>query len=169
MSGGQPSAGPPKSKTPDFTWRSFLAEAGIKAPFVDQYAAMLHKNNVDESLLADLSPEYLKSIGIKSIGHQIRILKRIKMTKGTKASKSPRPMSTFRQFSRSPSPFTRAFTVPRRQGSYTNRLLTRSLFAALPSWNTAAVSSTSSRNSGTVKAPSELLSLGSWGSSSFMS
>lgn len=161
MATGRPAEGPGKA---DFSWRSFLTDAGIQDPFRNQYAAMLNEAHMDETMIPTLTPDILGKIGIKSVGHQIRILKRIKVKSEVKTmNRPPKPSPYLSKFGGVRQ--MRRFPRPQQGSSITNHLLTRSLLAVLPSWSAADSELMARRRSGSTagalnkKAPSEILSL----------
>jgi len=61
-----------------FDWDLFLRSAGIPPSFIDHYVKLFEDANVDETLLDDLSEYWLDTLGIKSLGHKIKICKHAK-------------------------------------------------------------------------------------------
>jgi len=57
--------------------RNWLAELDL-----EQYAAAFENNHVDSDLLAELSEDDLKELGVTSLGHRKRLLRAIEMLKG---------------------------------------------------------------------------------------
>jgi len=148
MTDGRPTPdGSTKDKRSDFSWRSFLTDAGITDPYVDQYADMLTRAHLDEKGLTDLNPERLSTIGISRVGHQMRILRKAKASSSRSGNPRTRgPMGLRGKPQLHPS--FKAFRQQRKQPSLTSHLLTRSLMLVLPSWGESETQQMLSRRNG---------------------
>ena len=72
-------------------WKSLLESNGIPPPLAAQYASILSDNGISSSDVLDLDKLSLENIGIKLLGHQLKILRlgrpKIKQEEASQAGK----------------------------------------------------------------------------------
>ncbi|KAI9636713.1 uncharacterized protein MKK02DRAFT_26463 [Dioszegia hungarica] len=68
----------PKPRKPRFDWFAFFLEAGCSMDDCTRYAANFERDRIDETLLPDLEPSTLRSLGLKE-GDVIRVRKEIQV------------------------------------------------------------------------------------------
>lgn len=57
-------------------WKNeFISRTNLSPEFIDIYAESFEENHIDLSLLSELSDDVLQSLGVRSIGHRLQILK----------------------------------------------------------------------------------------------
>lgn len=79
---------PPKStreRRPTFDWFAFFLEAGCAMDDCTRYAANFERDRIDESILVDLDPPTMRSLGLRE-GDVIRVRKHIQVKYDKKAA-----------------------------------------------------------------------------------
>ncbi|CAJ0957096.1 unnamed protein product, partial [Mesorhabditis belari] len=59
-------------------WQAFFMEAGIPANIASRYAKAFEENRITKAMIGDLDKSTLAELGVKAVGDQIAILRRIK-------------------------------------------------------------------------------------------
>lgn len=78
---------------PEYDWFEFFLKAGVGPHQCERYAQNFLKDSMDESVLADISPETLRSLGLKE-GDILRVMRHLDTSLGRTGSKSkPRNVS----------------------------------------------------------------------------
>lgn len=78
---------------PEYDWFDFFLKAGVGPHQCERYAQNFLKDSMDESVLADISPETLRSLGLKE-GDILRVMRHLDTSLGRTGSKSkPRNVS----------------------------------------------------------------------------
>ncbi|KAJ5946211.1 hypothetical protein N7454_003050 [Penicillium verhagenii] len=72
---------------PEYDWFDFFLKAGVGHHQCERYAQNFLKNSMDESVLSDISPETLRSLGLKE-GDILRVMRHLDTTLGRTGSKS---------------------------------------------------------------------------------
>ncbi|KAJ5664741.1 Actin cytoskeleton-regulatory complex protein sla1 [Penicillium macrosclerotiorum] len=74
-------------KRPEYDWFDFFLKAGVGPHQCERYAQNFLKDSMDESILPDITPETLRSLGLKE-GDILRVMKYLDSTLGRTGSKS---------------------------------------------------------------------------------
>ena len=56
-----------------------------------QYEAAFRENEIDETVLASLTHETLKELGVKAVGHRLKLLDAIAALRDDRSAKAPPP------------------------------------------------------------------------------
>lgn len=70
----EPKKGPPKADGPEYDWFEFFLKAGVSPYQCERYAFNFNKDSMDESIVADITPEVLRTLGLKE-GDILRVMK----------------------------------------------------------------------------------------------
>jgi actin cytoskeleton-regulatory complex protein SLA1 len=70
----KPGASIQQSKQPDYDWFDFFLKAGVGPHQCERYAQNMNKDSMDESNLPDITPEVLRTLGLKE-GDILRVMK----------------------------------------------------------------------------------------------
>lgn len=66
-------------KKPDYDWFDFFLRSGVSPYQCERYSHNFNKDSIDEAILADLTPEILRNLGLKE-GDIIRVMKYLDTT-----------------------------------------------------------------------------------------
>ena len=69
-----PKRGPPKPDGPEYDWFEFFLKAGVSPYQCERYAFNFNKDSMDENILGDITPEVLRTLGLKE-GDILRVMK----------------------------------------------------------------------------------------------
>ncbi|KAJ5637252.1 hypothetical protein N7490_007131 [Penicillium lividum] len=72
---------------PEYDWFDFFLKSGVGHHQCERYAQNFLKDSMDESILPDISPETLRSLGLKE-GDILRVMRHLDTTLGRTGSKS---------------------------------------------------------------------------------
>ncbi|KAJ5898638.1 hypothetical protein N7504_008926 [Penicillium tannophilum] len=72
---------------PEYDWFDFFLKSGVGPHQCERYAQNFIKDSMDESILPDISPETLRSLGLKE-GDILRVMRHLDTTLGRTGSKS---------------------------------------------------------------------------------
>ncbi|KAJ5408223.1 hypothetical protein N7509_002106 [Penicillium cosmopolitanum] len=72
---------------PEYDWFDFFLKSGVGPHQCERYAQNFLKDSMDESVLPDISPETLRSLGLKE-GDILRVMRHLDATLGRTGSKS---------------------------------------------------------------------------------
>ena len=73
---------------------------------LERYEAGFHENDIDETILPNLTHETLKDLGVTSVGHRLKLLDAIAALRGNTSAKAPLLTSQPRQAPRTHLPRT---------------------------------------------------------------
>jgi actin cytoskeleton-regulatory complex protein SLA1 len=85
--GSKPGASVAHPKPPEYDWFDFFLKAGVGPHQCERYAQNMKKDSMDESNLPDITPEVLRTLGLKE-GDILRIMKHLDSVYGRDGKKS---------------------------------------------------------------------------------
>ena len=74
-------------KRPEYDWFDFFLKAGVGPHLCERYAQTMNKDSMDESNLPDITPEVLRTLGLKE-GDILRVMKHLDTLYGRDGKKS---------------------------------------------------------------------------------
>ena len=70
----EPKRSPRKPDGPEYDWFEFFLKAGVSPYQCERYAFNFNKDSMDENILGDITPEVLRTLGLKE-GDILRVMK----------------------------------------------------------------------------------------------
>ena len=65
-----------RQKVPEYDWFNFFLESGVGVHQCERYAQMMNKDQMDESIQSEITPEVLRSLGLKE-GDILRVMRHL--------------------------------------------------------------------------------------------
>ncbi|KAL6720655.1 cytoskeletal protein binding protein [Lecanora helva] len=84
----QPKSGPPKPDVSEYDWFDFFLKAGVSPYQCERYAFNFNKDSMDENILADITPQVLRTLGLKE-GDILRVMRYLDIKFGRTGISSP--------------------------------------------------------------------------------
>ena len=85
--GSKPGVSVAHPKPPEYDWFDFFLKAGVGPHLCERYAQNMRKDSMDESNLPDITPEVLRTLGLKE-GDILRVMKHLDTMCGRDGKKS---------------------------------------------------------------------------------
>lgn len=87
LKNGKAGASVEPPKAPDYDWFDFFLKAGVGPHQCERYSQNFIKDSMDESILPDITPDTLRTLGLKE-GDILRVMRHLDNTFGRTGSKS---------------------------------------------------------------------------------